>query len=115
MTVNLLIFFSVQLIFCSALYKLLYLREKELIIPLVIPFIDSESELGFYINMMHQLINASIGFFIIHTIEILTCVLTNNACVAAAVIENALLEFKIEIKKNKPFRMIKSCNFITSS
>lgn len=100
-----------QLMFLAPLYKIMYLGEKELIIPFIIPFLDPESEHGFYINMAHQSINSVFGLFIVPASEILICVLKNNVCVAAAVIENSFMEFKIKIQENKEFSYDQTLQF----
>lgn len=76
---------------CSApIYKTFIKNEKELIVPVILPFNDPETENGFYINYANQGITCGIGVIMISASEILTCLLKNSVALTAAVIENLL-------------------------
>lgn len=62
------------------------------------PFIDPDTEEGFAINYIDQMVSCTFGSCVIPTAELLTCVLKNNASAAAAVIEISLKDFKLRMK-----------------
>lgn len=92
--VLLLLAFSFGFITSAPLYKNLFTDEKEMIIPVILPFIDPETENGFSVNLISQLFCIAFGSIIIPAIEIVTCVLKNTVSTSAAIIENSLLVFK---------------------
>lgn len=75
------------------LYKIFVKNEKELILPVILPFNDPETERGFFMNFISQIVACAYGVTIIPGSEMMTCVLKNNVSVAAAIIENSLHEF----------------------
>lgn len=64
------------------------------------PLADPETQNGFYLNIANQPAICSIGIVAVPVIELITCFMVNNISVAAAVIENSLLEFASLIEKN---------------
>lgn len=92
--VLLLIAFSFSFITCGPIYKNLFTDDSEMIIPVILPFVDPETENGFYVNLTSQLISSSFGVIAVPAIEVVTCVLKNTISTSAAIIENSLIEFK---------------------
>lgn len=97
--------FSMFLTCCAPLYKIFFTDEYEMIIPVVLPFIDPETKYGFYINLGNQLVSCAYGLIIIPGTELMTCVLKNTISVTAAVIQNSLLEFDNLVQQNEAFSM----------
>lgn len=83
-------------------YKNLH-NEHELIVPIILPFVDPNTQNGFYINMANQMVHLCIGSLAIPIHNLFGCILKNNVLVAAAVIQNTLAEFKMKLKKDKKF------------
>lgn len=63
------------------------------------PFIDFQTQQGFYINLANQIMICLIGVIIVPSVELVNCVMMNNVSVLAAVIENKLAEFGGAIKR----------------
>lgn len=101
--VNLLVLLSYTLAAGAPLYNTLYTDKKEMIIPVLLPFIDPDTPNGFAVNYAYQMITCIFGSFIVPGIELLTCVLRNNVSVTAAVIENAIREFRIRLRRERKF------------
>lgn len=94
---------SFSLIIGAPFYKTVFTDENEMMIPVILPFIDPETTNGFQINFTYQLFSLFCGSLIIPMNEIFTCVLKNNVTLAAAVIQNSLREFKIRLVKSRKF------------
>lgn len=101
--VNLMVFLSYSCLIWAPLYKNLYTDEHEMFFPILLPFTDPETDSGFTINLINQLISVLLGTFVIPGTEIVTCILKNNVTATAAVIKNSLLEFKSMVRKEKHF------------
>ena len=56
-----LVFIALFLGCSGALYKLFVKNEKELIVPVILPFIDPDTEQGFYINFGSQFLSCLLG------------------------------------------------------
>lgn len=84
---------SFFVLFAAPLYRIFILDEREWIVPVLLPFIDIENDIGFYINLGNQLLYIPVGVLIIPGIELVTCVLKNTITATAAIIENELQEF----------------------
>lgn len=101
--VTLLTYFSLILISLVPMYKLLFTNEREMIVPVILPFIDPDTVTGFYINLTNQLFTCFCGLIIIPGCEVISCILKNNCLSIAAVIENGLTEFKDLLINEKKF------------
>lgn len=99
--IALLVTISLGMAACVPLYKFIFTDEREFIIPIILPFIDPNASNGFYINLTNQLIICGLGGLVIPGIELITCIMKNNAEVAAKVIKSSLLDYKRELKKSK--------------
>lgn len=108
---NALIVFSMNLICSAPLYKLFFTDENEMVIPVILPFIDPETPNGFYINLANQLFICAYGVITIPATELITCVLKNTISVSAAVIENTLLEFEGLLMENEELSSKRSWQF----
>lgn len=97
--VNLLILLSYALAVGAPLYKTLFTDENEMILPVILPFIDPDTQNGFNINYAYQVIICIFGGFIVPGCELVTCVLKNNVSVIAAIIANELTEFQMRLKE----------------
>lgn len=100
--VNSLVFLAFTILVGLPFYKILH-NEHELILPVIMPFIDPNTQNGFFANMANQMIHLCIGSFSIPIHNTFVCILKNNVLVTAAVIKNALNEFKIKLKNDKNF------------
>lgn len=63
--VNLMVFFSYSFLIWAPLYKNLYTDEHEMMLPIILPFTDPETDTGFTINLINQLISVLMGTFVI--------------------------------------------------
>lgn len=98
-----LIAFSFSFITCGPTYKNLFTDEREMIIPVILPFIDPETEMGFYINLISQLICLALGSLGIPSIEVITCILRNTISLSTAIIEDSLNELKNSLERDGNF------------
>lgn len=78
-------------------YKLLHDGEKEMVLPVILPFVDPETNEGFTINLCNQWFSLGCGTFIIPATEIITCLLKNCISVSAAIIRNSLADFGTDL------------------
>lgn len=56
---------AIDLSICAPLNKLTFKHEKELIIPVILPFINPDTDFGFYMNLGNQLVICLYGAIII--------------------------------------------------
>lgn len=91
--ISLLMLFSVSLCVFPPLYKKNFTDDNEMIISVILPFIDPDTKTGFYINLANQMVTCVYGAVIIPATELITCVLKKTASATAAIIENSLQEF----------------------
>lgn len=63
--VNMMVFLSYSFLIWAPLYKNLYTDEHEMMFPIILPFIDPETDTGFTINLISQLISVLLGTFVI--------------------------------------------------
>ena len=61
--INTLVFIALDLACIGPLYKIFVQNEKELILPVILPFIDPDTEHGFYVNFVCQLVTCLIGMY----------------------------------------------------
>lgn len=101
--VNGVIIFSYSLLVLAPLHKNFFTDEREMLLPVILPFIDPDTQLGFTINTINQMITVPMGIFVIPAAELTTCVITNIIQTTAALIENSLIEFKSLVKADKNF------------
>lgn len=101
--VNLMLFVSYLLLVCGPLYKNFFTDEHVMIIPVILPFIDPESDFGLKINMINQMFTVLMGFPVVPGTEIVTCVMKNNVTATAAVIENSLIELQNLVETDTHF------------
>lgn len=99
--IGLLVTLSLAMAGFVPIYKLIFTDEHEWIISIILPFIDPTTSNGFYINITNQLLICALGGAVIPGIELITCIMKNNAEVAAKVIESSLLDFEKDFKKSK--------------
>lgn len=99
-----LMLFSLYLTACVPLHNIFFDNgathyDNQMIIPFIMPFIDFQTQQGFYINLANQIMICLIGVIIVPSVELVNCVMMNNVSVLAAVIENKLAEFGGAIKR----------------
>lgn len=99
----LLICLSVVIGTCAPMYKLLFTNEREMILPVIFPFIDPDTEHGFYINLASQYFSCLSGFVILPGCELILCATKHNFTSYAAVVENDILEFGMELEHDGEF------------
>lgn len=100
-----LIFFAMTLSCSGPFYKLILKNEKELIIPVILPFVDPETEHGFYINFCYQIVSCVYGLILIPGSELITQILKNNILVTATVIENSFEGFGRQLEDDMKFSL----------
>lgn len=98
--VNLLVLLSYLMAVCVPFTKTLFTDENEMILPVILPFIDPDTENGFIINYTDQVITCIFGSCVIPGTELLTCVLKNNVTAAATAIEISIIELKMRMIMN---------------
>lgn len=101
--IYLIVIASLFLAVCVPLYKIFLTDEVEWIIPVILPFVDPDSQNGLYLNLTNQLISAAFGVIIVPATELITCVLKNNCLATAAVIENTIIELQNLLQNDKTF------------
>lgn len=106
-----LVFIALMLSCIGPIYKIIAKNEKELIIPVILPFIDPDTEQGFYINFAYQTVPCVVGLLVIPGTELITCVLKNNISVMAAIIKNSLENFGGQLNEDKEFPMARAWQF----
>lgn len=98
--VNCLISLSLVLTIVSQMQKIILTGEYVLIIPIILPFIDVETRTGYLINTLNHLAICALGTTVIPALELITCVIKNNASVMAAVIKSTILGFAKTLKRS---------------
>lgn len=101
--ISLLMLFSVSLCVFPPLYKIFFTEKNEMIIPVILPYIDPDTKKGFYINLANQMVTCVYGTVIIPATELITCVLKNTVTSTAAIIENSLQEFEDSLQHTTIF------------
>lgn len=100
-----LVFFAMVLSCSGPFYKFIVKNEKDLIIPVILPFVDPDTKHGFYINFCYQIISCVYGIITIPSTELMTQILKNNILVTAAVIENSSKEFGKKLEEDMEFSL----------
>lgn len=75
----------------------------EIIVPVILPFIDPETKYGFYINTVNHCFYCFCAIFLIPGCELFICVMKNNILAIATVIQNNLMSFGEMIENNKQY------------
>lgn len=94
---------SFSFIICAVIYKNVFINEREMMIPVILPLIDPETERGFYINLGSQMISSTFGAIGVPAIEVVTCVMKNTISTLAAITEDSLTELKNCLEYDKNF------------
>lgn len=100
--VNALLALSLFIVSILPLYHT-FLGENEMIIPIILPFVDPDTEHGFFINLINQLIFICLGIDAIPACETFFCVLKNTITTTATVIEISIQDFKQLVAEKKGF------------
>lgn len=97
--------FNISLILMMAVpaFLIVILRQNQLIIPVIIPFIDPDTEFGYNVNMINQLLFSMLGFTALAGIELGTCTIKNCVISSAAVIKFNLSELDKKLQTNSEF------------
>lgn len=98
-----LVLVSLFLMYCVPLYKILILKENDMVVPILVPFVDPETTFGFLVNLLNQLTFCFYGVHAMFGIELVTCEVKNTFSVSAAVIKNDLEMFADGFKGCKEF------------
>lgn len=106
--VNSIVFIAFTILIGLPFYKNAH-NEHELILPIIMPFVNPNTQNGFYINMANQMLHLCIGSLAIPIHNLFGCILKNNVQVTAAIIENTLIEFKMKLKNDKKFAKDTMC------
>lgn len=92
-----LINFSFMLAAAGPTYKLFFTDQKELFVPVILPFINPDTEFGFWVNLIYQLMNCSVGVFVLLGTETGVCVIKGNINISAAIIETEMKELENQL------------------
>lgn len=57
----------------TSFYKIFFIHENEMPLHLILPFIDPDTQQGFYINLANQFMTGCGGIFIVTGSEITVC------------------------------------------
>lgn len=101
--VLLVILISFSFIGIVPIYKLIYTDERELIYAVILPFTNPETDMGFIINTINQMISVLIGAPAAIAVETITSLLKNTISTFAALIKCSLTEFDNSLKDDKHF------------
>lgn len=94
---------SLLLVSIVPMYNILFTDDKEMIIPVILPFIDPNTTNGFYLNVANQLVISGFGAFIVPGSELVSCITSNNLTVTAHMINNSLIEFNELLNEQQKF------------
>lgn len=94
---------SMMLFVAVPMFLVIFLRQQHMIMPIILPFTDPESDDGFYLNFMHHIFFGTLGPCAIVGIEMCTCVNINAAMTAAAVIRTDLEDLELALHTNAKF------------
>lgn len=86
--ITFLILFSISLTCCAPLYEIFFTDENDMIISVLLPFTDLETQNVFYIYLANQL-NSSLYGVVIAETELITCALKNSVSVIVVIIESS--------------------------
>lgn len=100
---NLLVVLSIFLAVGIPIYKFLFTNERELFIPVILPFIDPDTLAGFYINSIHQMFGSIFGLTTVIAAELVMCIAKNSAFATASIIDNAITELKNRLEIDETF------------
>lgn len=98
--INLIILLTIFFASSVPLYNIFFTDKNDMIVPIILPFFDPDSQSGIYMNLVNQLVFCAYGAIIIPGTELVTCVLKNAVSVTAHVIENALIEFDDSLQQS---------------
>lgn len=94
---------SMMMFSALPIFLTIFLHQQHMIIPIILPFTDPESNVGFYLNFIHQIFFGLLGPFAIVGIELCTCININAAMAAAAVARTDLEDLEIALHTNSTF------------
>lgn len=101
--VTLLQLLSLALLTFVSLFKTFFTDDKELMVPVILPFIDPGTRNGFYVNFASQLPILCFAAFIVVGSELVSCIIGNSVKVLAHVTKNNLIELSDLLQKDKRF------------
>lgn len=99
----LIMFISVGIGIATPLYKLFFTNDREMILPVVFPFTDPDTERGFYINLASQYVSCLSGFIILPGCELVLCAFKNSFTAYAAVVDNDIHELGCQLEHGQVF------------
>lgn len=94
---------SMMMFVAVPMFLIIFLRQQHMIMPIILPFTDPESDDGFYLNFIHQIGFGLLGPCAIVGIEMCTCVNINAAMTAAAIIRTDLEDLELALHTNSTF------------
>lgn len=98
-----LLLFALFLADCFPMYNNLFKNQKQMIIPIIVPFVDPDTETGYIVNAANEMVFLIFGPLVIFGTEMITCVLKNTVRTTSAVIGNSLEELADALSKNETF------------
>lgn len=102
---------SMMMFSAVPIFLIIFLHQEQMIIPIILPFTDPESEYGFYLNFIHQIFFGLFCPCAIVGIEICTCVYINAAMTAAAIIRTDLGDLEFALHTNSTFTVQRTQEF----
>lgn len=87
------------------LYAYLFMNQRPMIVPIVLPFVDENTDSGYYINIAHQLVSGVVGVTAVIAIELMNCIFKNNIYAAKESIIYSLDELGTMLRENTTFSM----------
>lgn len=82
-----------------------------MLVSVILPFVDPDTDQGYYVNLAHQLYYGICGPFAIIGIEMTTCVIKNTTLVASDVIKSDLEELENVLRSDSEFTIQRAQKF----
>lgn len=83
------------------IYEHFYRKKHTTILSFELPFTVPESDTGYSLNLINQLLVCYVGFFGNIGIEMLTCIINNNLYAAIDVVQNTIEDMDLILAKGK--------------
>lgn len=106
-----LLLFALFLADCIPMYYNIFKNQRQMIIPVIVPFVHPDTELGYIVNSANEMLFLIFGPLVIFGTEMITCVLKNAVTTASTVVGNSLEELGDSLEKCKTFDLGRSRYF----
>lgn len=102
---------SLLLTFAYPMFLIIFFGQKQILVPVILPFVDLDTSEGYYLNIAHQVLFGIFGPCAILGIELTTCVNKNATMVAVDVIRSELEELENNLRKSSQFNAQRAQEF----